>query len=269
MTRTAARIAARIAAVLAAALSGTVGCGQEVQDRPGGAFRGSFRAPPASGGGGDEDAGVGDGGLVVTRTVEGRVVDIDDLADPPGSAPGVPERQVAGYDPDGDLVTAVSAADGTFRLEGLARSSPLILSASGDPPSFVVLETHRVDDALIPVIDAAMLQEVAASVSTAPAEVTGHAFLWLEDGRGEPALGLGVEVLSAAPLEGPFYGTTDPTQVTTVPPTDAEALVVILNAVAGTLQLSVFRLDAPADTETISLPIEAGVVTFYEVTTGL
>lgn len=263
---------ARIAAVLVAALSGTLGCGQEVQDRPGGSVRGSFRAPPASGGGGggDEDAGVpGDGGVVETRTVDGRVVELSDLGDRLGSARGVPERQVGGYDPDGDLLTTVSAEDGTFRLEGLSRSTPLILSASGDPPSFIVLEAGRLDAALLPVIDAAMLQEVAASVSSSPAEVTGHAFVWLEDGRGEPARGLGVEVVSAAPLEGPFYGTTDPTQLTGVPPTDEEGLVVFLNAVAGTLRLSLFRLDAPAVTEAVSLPIEAGVVTFYEVTTDL
>lgn len=246
----------------------TAACGQDVQDRPSGTYSGSFRAPPVSGGGSGDDGGVGDGG-VLTRDVFGRVVGVDDLGESVGRFSGVANRRVAGYDPAGDLVAAVSDADGNFGLEGLTRSTPLILSASGDPPSFVVLERSRLDAPRVPVIDAAFLEEVAATVSTAPADVNGHAFLWLEDGGGAPVRGLGVEVLSGPPLEGPFYATTDTTQLTGEPPTDGEALVVLLNVVAGTLELSIFRLDAPAMSETITVPVDAGVVTFYEVTTGL
>lgn len=254
--------------LLSLALLGA-GCEQDLEDRPPGTFSGSFRPPPGGGGVAVDDAGPGDDAGVVTRVVEGRVVAIEDLGDAPDRAPPAPDRQVAGFDPSGVLVTALSALDGSFTLGGLARTDPLIVSASGDPPSFVVIDLGRSDPVIVPVIDVATIDEIAASVTTSPGDVTGHVLLWLEDGRGEPVRGLTVEVVSASPFEGPFYGTSDPTQLTASPPTGTEGLVVLLNAVAADVELSVFRAEAPDVTELVTLPVEAGVVTFAEVTTGL
>ena len=101
-----------------------LGCGQEIEPRPTGTFRGSFSPPPAGGGtGGEPDAGVGDGGET-GRTVSGRVVELSGLDDFPDIEPGAPGRQVGAYAPDGSLVTTISDEDGAFELSGLTRVRP-------------------------------------------------------------------------------------------------------------------------------------------------
>lgn len=244
-------------------VAGAVACEQDLTDRPAGRYTGTFRPPPGGGGGGgDDDAGPGDDGGVTGRNVEGRVVAIDDLGRLPDRATGVPERQVGGFDTAGAVVTTISGADGAFLLESLSRSDPIVLSVSGEPPSYVLLRASAASSAIAPVVDFSFLEEVALTQAIELGDVAGHALLWLVDSRGTPAPGLTAEVVSVSPVQGPFFGTGDPVQIAADGPTDAEGLVVFLNAVPGDLELEVFRPEDSATVVPVTVPIEDGVVTF-------
>ena len=93
--------------------------------------------------------------------------------------------------------------------------------------------------------------------------------MWVLNSRAVPERGIVAEVVSVAPVAGPFYGTGDRALVTGAPPTDSHGLVVLLNAVPGDIELSLFRLDDPAVTERLTVPTGLDVVTFYQASMGL
>ena len=261
---------ARLLVLVAAVWLVFAGCEQDLQQRPTQRYEGNFRMPPAGGGGGGAgDAGVDTDGGISGRNVEGRVVAIEDLSEAPSRALGLPDRQVGGYDTEGSLVTTTSGANGAFLLESLQRTDPIYLSVSGDPPSFVSLAAARADGAIAPVIAFEFLAEAALTQAVELGVAVGHAFVWIEDVRGRPVSGLTAEVVSEWPVQGPFYATADPSQLSATGPTGAQGLVVLLNAVPGDLELSLFRAEDMTTTATITIPIADGVVTFTEFEVGL
>lgn len=176
---------------------------------------------------------------------------------------------VSGTSPEGDVVTTSSGLDGAFGLAGIDLDPTALCEVDSEPPSRVIVEAARATDAVLPVVDAVFLEDVAASVGVAVEGLSGHAFVWMRDDRGFPIDGLSVTVTSVSPVRGPFFEAGDPVLLSESGPTGPSGLVVLMAGLPDDYSLDVFRAGEPDSSASLTIEIVAGAVTFYEATVRL